>query len=100
MNNDALTLIPARIRQVVYLGLTVVSLLLTAAGAVFAASPYTTPWWVAGALAAVGILAAPFGVLAAANVKPDTPAATPAEIADEEPDPTQTRDPKTGRFTS
>ena len=71
MNNDALTLIPARVRQAIYVGLTVVSLLLTAAGAVFAAGPYPAPWWIAGALTAVGILAAPFGVLAAANVQPD-----------------------------
>ena len=85
MNNDALTLIPARIRQVVYLGLTVVSLLLTAAGAVYAAGPYPAPWWIAGALTAVGIIAAPFGVLAAANVKPDVPADQVVQDGDDEP---------------
>ena len=87
MNNDALTLIPARVRQAIYVGLTLVSLLLTAAGAVFAAGPYPAPWWIAGALSAMGIVAAPFGVLAAANVQSDD-RATVAEILDEQPDPT------------
>lgn len=67
--NDAFNQIPANIRRNIYLGLAVVSLLFTSAGAVWALSPYVTPWWIAGGLAGVGILAAPFGVLAAVNVR-------------------------------
>lgn len=72
-DNTALTLLPAKVRQNVYVCLTLVSLLLTAGGALFALSPYEAPWWIGGALAGVGVLAAPFGILAANNVKPDAP---------------------------
>ena len=72
MNNDALTLIPARVRQVVYVVLSLVSLGLTGLGLFLHASPWGEPWWVGSALQALGVVAAPFGVLAAANVQPDS----------------------------
>lgn len=67
----ALILLPALIRQRVYIGLAVVALLLTAAGAFFLASPWPVPWVIPAGLAGVGVLAGPFAVLASNNVTPD-----------------------------
>lgn len=79
--NDAFNQVPAKVRKAIYLALAVVSLLFTATGAVYALSPWPTPWWIAGGLAGVGVLAAPFGVLALVNVSkgaPETVATPPA----------------------
>lgn len=82
--NEAFNQIPANVRRNIYLALAGISLLFTAAGAVWALSPYATPWWIAGGLAGLGILAAPFGVLAAVNV-PKQEADLYAEIDDDVP---------------
>jgi len=72
MNNDALTLIPARIRQIIYVVLSILYLVIAAGTAFYTASPYPAPWWLAAAGAGVVVLTAPFGLLlAATNVQPD-----------------------------
>lgn len=68
---QALTLLPAKVRQRAYVALGIVALLLTAAGAFFLASPYVVPWQITAALAGVGVLAGPFAILAGNNVTPD-----------------------------
>lgn len=68
---QALTLLPAKVRQRAYITLGIVALLLTAAGAFFLASPFEVPWQITAALAGVGVLAGPFAILAGNNVSPD-----------------------------
>lgn len=85
MNNNALTLIPARVRQIIYVSLSLVYLVITAVAAFFIASPYAAPWYVAAAGAGVVVLTAPFGfLLAATNVTPDT--TTQAYVVHGDPD--------------
>ena len=67
----ALQLLPARWRLRIYLALGSAALLLTALGAFFLASPWPVPWWIAAALAGVGVLAGPFAILAGNNVSAD-----------------------------
>lgn len=87
MDTKALELIPPKVRQRVYLGLTLVALGFTAAAAVYGVSPYEIPWWIGGGLAGVGVLAAPFGVLAAVNVPPASGSTAPTRTAVPEGEP-------------
>lgn len=76
----ALQLLPARWRLRIYLTLGSVALLLTALGAFFLASPWPVPWWIAAALAGVGVLAGPFAILAGNNVSADQAPATRVDV--------------------
>ena len=71
MNTNPLTLLPAKARQVIYTVYGMLALAGTGATAYFAALPHLTmPDQLIGALAVLGALAAPIGVLAAVNVQP------------------------------
>ena len=78
---NVLTLLPARARRVVYILFGVVSLLSTATMAAYTALPdRETPDWLVVALAVLGALAGPVGVLAASHT-PGGPAAAPSAPA-------------------
>lgn len=72
MTPNPLTLLPARVRQAVYVGYGLLALAGTGAAAYYAALPaLTVPDWLTGGLAVLGALAAPVSVLAATNVQQD-----------------------------
>lgn len=67
---NPLTLLPARVRQAVYICYGLASLVGVGLTAYYGALPdLTVPGWLTGGLAVLGALAAPISVLAATNVK-------------------------------
>jgi hypothetical protein len=70
MTENVLTLLSPKARRVVYIILGSATALLTAAGAVFAFSPYPIPWWIPASLAGLGSLSSVTHAIAASNVKP------------------------------
>lgn len=58
----------ASTRRRIYVALGLASLVLTALLAAWGVSPYEVPWWIQSGLTGLGVLAGPFGVIAASNV--------------------------------
>lgn len=70
--SNPLTLLPAKVRQGIYVGYGILSLTGVGVTAYYGAVPaLTIPDFVTGGLAVLGALAAPIGVLAATNTTPD-----------------------------
>lgn len=70
-------LVPTKVRKWAYAILALVSIALSAITAGFVASSYGVPEWLTVALAVLGVLAGPFGFLAANNVDPSIGTALP-----------------------
>ena len=68
--SNVLTLLPSSVRRMIYMIYGLLSLVTTAAMAAFTALPqYDVPAWLVAALAVLGALAAPVGVIAASNTE-------------------------------
>jgi hypothetical protein len=73
--SNVLTMLPPSVRRAIYLVYGLLSLASTAAMAAFSALPqYEVPTWLVAALAVLGALAAPVGVIAASNTQVPVPA--------------------------
>ena len=67
---NVLALLPPSVRRMIYVVYGLLSLAATAAMAAFTALPqYDVPAWLVAALAVLGALAAPVGVVAASNTE-------------------------------
>jgi len=68
--SNVLTMLPPALRRAIYMVYGVLSLIATATLAAFTALPqYEVPAWLVAALAALGAVAAPVGVIAASNTQ-------------------------------
>ena len=80
--SNVLTMLPPSVRRTIYMVYGLLSLASTAAMAAFTALPqYEVPAWLVAALAVLGALAAPVGVIAASNTEVPAASATPASAA-------------------
>ena len=82
--SNVLSMLPPSVRRAIYMVYGLLSLVSTAAMAAFTALPqYEVPAWLVAALAALGALAAPVGVIAASNTEVPAASKTPASAAAE-----------------